>query len=103
VIGSETAWTFSDGRELCVVHTPAETVLVLCTSRQVARRIQRRVGRPLQVMSLSIDDLLEHTLAPAEREGVAIGVCVEWMDDIVTVPATWIARALRECRRPPRA
>jgi hypothetical protein len=102
VIRSETAWTFCNDREICVVHTPAETVLVLCSSQRVARYVQRRVRQRLAVTSLSLDELLEHCLPPAREAVVSIGICVEKGADIVTVPAAWIEKALRDCRNPRR-
>jgi hypothetical protein len=100
VTRSERAWTFCNDRELCVVHAPTEIVLVLCSSHRVARHVQRRVKQKLSVTSLSLDELLDHCLPPAREAAVSIGVCVNEGADIVTVPAAWIERALRECRNP---
>jgi hypothetical protein len=98
VLRSETAWTFCNGRELCVVHTPSEVVLVLFSSYRVARHVQRRVKQDLAVTSLSLDDLLGHCLPPAREADVSIGICVIEDSDIVTVPAAWFEKALRDCR-----
>jgi hypothetical protein len=100
VLRSETAWSFCNDRELCVVHTPAEVVLVLCSSLRVARHVQRRVRHPLRITSLSVDELLGCCLPTAREAALSIGVCVLEDEDIVTVPAAWIEKALRECRKP---
>lgn len=99
VLRSETVWTFCNERELCVVHTPAEILLVLCSSHAFARHIQRRVKQNLRVTSLSLDELLQRCLPPAREAGLAIGVCVAEGEGIVTVPLAWIEKALRDCRR----
>jgi hypothetical protein len=98
VLCAKSAWGFSHRGELIVVYNETEVLLPLASNHELALGMQRRLWPECTITALSVDELVAHCLPPARRDGVLICAAVLEDSDLVTLPAAWLEKALRDLR-----